>query len=125
MLIAILEKRAGISLANYDSYINIVGGMKILEPSLDSAILVALLSSYKNKPFDPYTIVFGEIGLTGELRAVNMSEKRVSEAHKLGFKTCVLPQANLKGLKKFENMKVLGVSNVSELFDLILNSEKD
>ncbi len=122
MLIAVLEKRAGMIMANYDSYVNIAGGIKILEPSLDAAVISAIASSYKNKPIDPYTIVFGEVGLTGELRAVSLAEKRITEAHKLGFKNCIVPQANLKGLRAFDGMRIFGAANVGELLSLALEA---
>ncbi len=121
MLMAVLEKRAGMQLSNYDSYVNIAGGMKIIEPSLDVAVVSAIASSYKNKPINPYTIVFGEVGLTGEIRAVTNVDKRVKEAKKLGFKNCIIPQANLKGLEEYEGMRVFGVSNIGELLKLIFN----
>lgn len=117
LLIAVLEKRAGIQLSNYDSYVNLAGGIKILEPSLDAAVVSAIVSSYRNKSVDPYTIIFGEIGLTGEIRAVSLSEKRVMEAEKLGFKSCILPRENLKEVKKFNNIKIYGISNINELID--------
>lgn len=120
MLMAVLEKRVGLQLSNYDSYVNIAGGMKIGEPSLDAAVISAIASSYKNKVIDPFTMVFGEVGLSGEMRAVAMAEKRVLEANKLGFKQCILPQANLKGLKKVDGIRVFGASNVNELLDLII-----
>ncbi len=119
MLIAILEKRAGLVFANYDSYINIAGGLKVTEPSMDAAAAAALVSSYINRPVDPLTLIFGELGLTGEMRAVTMADKRVSEAYKLGFKQCILPQANLKELKKPEGIRVFGVSSILELVELI------
>ncbi len=120
LMIAVLEKRVGLNLGNYDSYVNLAGGMKIAEPSLDAAIVCAIASSYKNKPIDPYTLVFGEIGLTGEIRAVSMSEKRVTEAAKLGFKTCVIPKENVKEVQNVKNIKVIGVSTVSELLNAVI-----
>ena len=118
MLIAVLERRAGLQLGSYDSYVNIAGGLKILEPALDASALLAVASSYRNKSIDPFTMVFGEIGLTGEMRAVTMAEKRMSEAVKLGFKTCIMPQENTKALKVPPGIKVFGVANVLELLHL-------
>ena len=89
LLMAVLEKRIGYHLGNYDAYVNIAGGIKINEPAIDLGIVMAIVSSYKNRPFDERTIVFGEVGLSGEVRAVNMPEQRVAEAKKLGFKTCI------------------------------------
>jgi len=82
-------------------------------------VVAALASSYTNKPINPASIVFGEVGLTGELRAVNMAEKRVGEARKMGFSQVILPQANLKGLKTPEGLRVFGASNLPELLEMI------
>ncbi|MCL1997352.1 MAG: DNA repair protein RadA [Turicibacter sp.] len=120
MLIAVLEKRAGAKMATYDSYVNVAGGMKIAEPASDAALIAALASSYKNRHIDPHTMIFGEVGLTGELRAVTMAERRIFEAHKLGFKSCILPTSHLKGLKKPEKMEIYGVSNINELLEILL-----
>lgn len=117
MLIAVLEKRLGYQMPNYDSYVNIAGGMKIIEPSLDSAVLLAIASSFKNKVINPYTLVFGEVGLTGEIRAVTMAERRILEATKLGFKECIVPKANIKGVKISNDIKIIGVSNIMELIE--------
>ena len=122
MLMAVLEKRGGMRLGNYDSYVNLAGGMKILEPALDAAVVVAIASSFRNTVVDPYTIVFGEVGLTGEMRSVTMAEKRVIEASKLGFKNCIIPQASLKGLKRPENIRIFGASNIGELLELVTNN---
>jgi DNA repair protein RadA/Sms len=121
MLIAVLEKRQGYKLGTYDSYVNIAGGMKIVEPALDASAILAIASSFKDKVVDPYTLVFGEVGLAGEMRAVTMAEKRVAEAEKLGFKHCILPQANMKGLKKPDKIRVFGASNISEMLELCFN----
>ena len=91
------------------------------EPALDLGVVAAIASSFRNIAIDPYTVVFGEVGLTGEVRGVNMAEKRVIEAAKLGFKRCILPKANLKGLKKMDSMKVYGVSNISEVLEIIIS----
>ena len=125
MLLAVLEKRAGLKLGAYDCYLNVAGGVKTSEPSLDAAVIVAAASSFTEKVADPYTMVFGEVGLTGELRAVNMADKRVAEAHKLGFKQCVIPAANLKGLRKPENCRVLGAANINELLEASLRPHGD
>lgn len=112
LLIAVLEKRAGLPLGNQDVYLNIVGGIKINEPALDLGIMLAACSSYKNIPIKKGTIAFGEVGLTGEVRAVNMVEKRIKEAEKLGFKTCIIPESNKKLLKDKFNLDIIGVKNV-------------
>lgn len=122
MLIAVLEKRAGMQLGAYDSYVNIAGGLKIAEPALDAAVIAAVASSFKGKPVSSQSFVFGEVGLTGEMRAVTMAEKRVVEGYKLGFTQCVMPQANLKGIRKPKDMRVFGAANIAELLELVLTS---
>ena len=120
LLIAVLEKRANLQLAAYDSYVNLTGGIKIAEPSLDAAVAVAIASSYKNVAVSADTVVFGEIGLTGEIRAVSMAERRVAEAAKLGFKCCIVPQANYEEASRVKNISVIGVSSVEELLSKAL-----
>ncbi len=112
LLIAVLEKRAGLPLGNQDAYLNIVGGIKINEPALDLGIVLATASSYKNIPIPRGTIAIGEVGLTGEVRAVNMIEKRIKEAEKLGFKTCIIPESNKKLLKDVFKLDIIGVKNI-------------
>lgn len=119
LLMAVLEKRVGLQISDCDAYVNIAGGMKINEPALDLGIIMAIVSSYKNVCIDSKTIVFGEVGLAGEVRAVSMAEQRISEAQKLGFTTCILPKASLEGLKSKSDIKLIGVRNVSEAIDLI------
>ena len=92
LLMAVLEKRIGLHLGNCDAYVNIAGGIRMNEPAIDLGIVMAIVSSYKNRPIDEKMIVFGEVGLSGEVRAVNMPEQRVAEAKKLGFETCVVPE---------------------------------
>lgn len=118
LLMAVLEKRLGIGMAGMDAYINVAGGMKINEPALDLAIVMAILSSYKNKALDSRTIVFGEIGLTGEIRAINMADQRVAEAAKMGFQVCILPQINKESIK-VSGIKLIGVKNIRELMQLL------
>lgn len=121
VLMAVIEKHLGMQLSSYDSYVNLAGGIKISEPSLDLAIIAAITSSFKNIAINPYTVVFGEVGLAGEVRAVSMVEKRVIEAAKMGFKSCIIPAANVKGLNKIDGINVFGVQNISELTKRILN----
>ena len=99
LLMAVLEKRLGMNLGNCDAYVNIAGGIKMNEPAIDLGIVMALVSSYRNRPIDEKTIVFGEVGLSGEVRAVNVPEQRVAEAKKLGFETCILPEVCMKTVK--------------------------
>ena len=116
---AVLEKRIGYHLGNYDAYVNIAGGIKINEPAIDLGIVMAIVSSYKNRPFDERTIVFGEVGLSGEVRAVNMPEQRVAEAKKLGFETCIVPEVSLDSVKSISGIKIIGVKSINEAIGLI------
>ena len=114
LLMAVLEKRIGYRLANYDAYVNIAGGIKINEPAVDLGIVMAIVSSYKNRPLDERTIVFGEVGLSGEVRAVSMPEQRVQEAKKLGFETCIMPAVSYDSVKNIEGIQIIGVKNINE-----------
>src|SRR5699024_11536948 len=115
----VLEKRLGMALGNSDAYVNIAGGIRMNEPAIDLGIVMALVSSYRNRPIDEKTIVFGEVGLSGEVRAVNMPEQRVAEAKKLGFETCILPAVSLDAVKNIQGIKLLGVKSINEAIDLI------
>lgn len=117
LLMAVLEKRMGLQLAGCDAYLNIAGGMKIQEPAVDLGIVLAITSSFKNRPVDEKMMVFGEVGLSGEVRAVSMAQKRLQEAKKLGFTTCILPKANADALKDEEGIRIIGASNVQEAID--------
>ena len=114
LLMAVLEKRLGLRLSECDAYVNIAGGMRISEPSLDLGIVTALVSSYRDLPVSDSLLVFGEVGLSGEVRAVSMAEQRVAEAVKLGFDTCILPWSNREALKKEFPLRLIGVRNVQE-----------
>lgn len=100
LLIAVLEKRAGYKLCDCDAYVNVIGGMRIYEPAADAAVAAALMSSYRNQMIPHDTVIFGEIGLTGEVRSVNQAEKRVLEAFRLGFRKCIVPKGNEEELRK-------------------------
>lgn len=119
LLMAVLEKRLGLQLGACDAYVNIAGGMKIQEPAIDLGVAMAIVSSFKNRPVDESVVVFGEVGLSGEVRAVSMAEQRVQEAKKLGFSTCILPRANADVLKGKYEIEIIGVSNVQEAIGLI------
>ena len=119
LLMAVLEKRIGYRLGNYDAYINIAGGIKISEPAVDLGIVMAIVSSYKNRPFDEKTIVFGEVGLSGEVRAVNMPEQRVAEAKKLGFEACVIPEVSVESVKSIKGIRIIGVKTINEAIGLL------
>ena len=114
LLMAVLEKRCHYEMGRYDAYVNMAGGMKMNEPALDLAIVLALVSSLKDRAVDEKTIVFGEVGLSGEVRAVSMAEQRVNEAVKLGFETCILPQICLDKMKPTDRIRLIGVKNVRE-----------
>ncbi len=119
LLMAVLEKRIGLPLSNYDAYINIAGGIRMNEPAVDLGIVMAIVSSYKNRPISEGTIVFGEVGLSGEVRAVSMPEQRVAEARKLGFQTCIVPEVSKGLLKNVKGIEVLGVKTVNQAMSLI------
>jgi DNA repair protein RadA/Sms len=120
LLMAVLEKRCRYDLGRFDAYVNIAGGMKLSEPAMDLAIILALISSYKDRPVDPSTVIFGEVGLAGEVRAVSMADHRVYEAKKLGFTTCVLPRLCMEKLKPVKGIRLIGVANVREAIAAVL-----
>ena len=120
LLMAVLEKRSGIQMASCDAYVNITGGMKILEPAIDLGIVLAILSSFRNAALNPRLIAFGEVGLSGEVRAVSMARQRVAEAEKLGFEVCVLPWVCAQDCGKNGKIKLLGVRTVQDAIDKLL-----
>lgn len=123
LLMAVLEKRIGLNLGNYDAYVNVIGGIKIDEPASDLGIAIAVASSFKDKAIDPDTVVIGEIGLTGEIRTVSSIEKRISEALRMGFKTCIVPEGNYKNnieVKKFAGIKIIPTDNLTNALNLLL-----
>lgn len=117
LLIAVLEKKLGFQLANDDVYINIAGGLEVDEPAADLGIIAAIASSFKNLEIPPETAVFGEVGLTGEVRGVLQAQSRAREAQTLGFKKLILPASNKRGLEKLLGMRVVGVRNLEEAMD--------
>ena len=114
VLIAVLEKRAGLLIGNQDVYLNIAGGMKLSEPAIDLGIIVTVASAYKNVSIPQNCVIMGEVGLTGEVRRINLIEKRLKEAEKLGFKTCIIPENNKKGLKDEYKLDIIGVKNIGD-----------
>ena len=118
LLMAVIEKRIGLQMADYDAYVNIAGGMKVNEPALDLALVMAFISSFKNKVISPDTIVFGEVGLAGEVRAISQAEQRVAEAKKLGFKKVIMPAVSLKNIKE-DGIELVGVQNIKEASEQI------
>lgn len=119
LLMAVMEKRAGLHLSDCDAYVNIAGGIRINEPAIDLAIVMALASSVKNMAVDGKTMIFGEVGLAGEVRAVSQAEQRVKEAAKLGFTTCIIPGVCVSKVKDIEGIQIIGVSSVSEAMSLL------
>ena len=114
LLIAVMEKRAGMNLGTQDVYLNVAGGLKISEPSVDLGMMMVTASSYRNIPIDKDVVIMGEVGLTGEVRRINLIEKRLKEAEKLGFKKCIIPESNKKGLKESFKLDIIGVRDVNE-----------
>lgn len=114
LLMAVLEKRAGLRLSECDAYVNIAGGIRMNEPALDLGIVLALASSMKDRPIDEKTIAFGEVGLSGEVRSVSMPEPRVREAKKLGFDTVILPAVCVKQAAGVDGIRLAGVRSVRE-----------
>ncbi|MDP5276851.1 DNA repair protein RadA [Chengkuizengella axinellae] len=120
LIMAVLEKRMGLFLQNQDAYLNVAGGVKLDEPAIDLALAVSIVSSFKDQPTQPYDVVCGEIGLTGEVRAVSRIEERVKEAQKLGFKRMIVPENSLKGWTPPKNIEIIGVRNVSQALEVAL-----
>ena len=119
LLMAVLEKRVGLQMSGCDAYVNLAGGIRITEPAIDLGIVMAIVSSFKNRAVDDKMLVFGEVGLSGEVRAVSMAGQRVAEARKLGFTTCVLPWVCADKIQAPDGMKIIGVKSVSDAIDLI------
>ena len=114
VLIAVLEKRANLNIGGQDIYVNVVSGMKLNEPSIDLGILCVCASSFKNVPIPKDTVIMGEVGLTGEVRRINMIEKRLKEAEKMGFNRCIIPENNKKYLEEKYKMDIVGVKDIRE-----------
>ncbi|MEW6570295.1 MAG: DNA repair protein RadA [Nitrospirota bacterium] len=121
LLVAVLEKRAGLHLGGTDIFVNVVGGLHIAEPAVDLGIIAAISSSLKDIPVDPRLFVFGEVGLSGEIRAVGQVEPRLKEAAKIGFKKAVIPFTNSQKLKYDFEIEIAGVHNVEDCLEAILN----
>ena len=122
LLIAVLEKKAGMMLGGQDVYVNVVGGLRLNEPSVDLGVVVATASSFKNVPIPKNTVIMGEVGLTGEVRRINLIEKRLKEAEKLGFKKCIIPESNKKGLKENYKLDIIGVKDIKEVMKVLFKS---
>lgn len=122
MLLAVLEKRAGYFFNNMDAYVNVIGGLKLDEPAADLTVALALVSSLKDKAVDDNVLAFGEVGLAGEIRAVNHCEQRITEAHRLGFERCIIPFHNYKSLPKSlkTSIDIVPVRNIREAFSALV-----
>ncbi|MGN1328041.1 MAG: DNA repair protein RadA [Clostridia bacterium] len=114
MLIAVLEKKANIPLGAQDVYLNVVSGIRLVEPSVDLGTILSIASSFRNIPIPQDVVAIGEVGLTGEVRTVNMIDKRIKEVEKMGFKTCIIPESNKKLLKEKYKIDIIGVRTISE-----------
>lgn len=119
LLMAVLEKRMGLRVGDCDAYLNVAGGLKVSEPALDLAIIMALVSSYKDRPIPQDTLVIGEVGLAGEVRSVRMAERRIAEAVRMGFRQCVLPWGNLAAAKGAGDIRLVGVRTAAEAIALL------
>ena len=119
LLMAVLEKRLGLKLADCDAYVNIAGGIKMNEPAIDLGIVLALISSFRDRPIDEKTICFGEVGLSGEVRAVNMAEQRVQEAKKLGFEVCILPEVCRAAMPQVTGIRLVGVGSLADVLNYL------
>jgi DNA repair protein RadA/Sms len=120
LLVAVLEKIAGLHLGGMDIFVNVVGGIKIVEPAVDLGVVAAIASSLREIPIDPKTVLCGEVGLSGEVRAVAQVEARIREAAKIGFERAVLPRTNGARLKDTSGLEIIGVNNVEDLLSAVL-----
>lgn len=119
LLIAVLEKRGHLNLGNQDVYLNVVSGMKITEPAVDLGVALVIASSFKNTYIPKDTAIIGEVGLTGEVRSVNMIDKRLKEAERLGIKRCIIPENNKKSIKDSYKLEIVGVKNIKDALSAI------
>ncbi len=119
LLVAVLEKKMGLKLYNQDIFVNVAGGIKVDEPAMDLGMTISIASSFLDKPVHPKTVVFGEVGLTGEVRGISQPDARVRESVKLGFEQCILPQANLGRIEKMGSMQLNGVVSLQEVMRLL------
>jgi DNA repair protein RadA/Sms len=117
LLLAVLEKRAGLNVAGDDVFVNVAGGLEIDEPAADLGVIAAIASSFRNQPVDAHTAVFGEVGLTGEVRGAMQAQARAREAQALGFKKIIMPASNTAGLERLIGLRAVGVRSVEEALD--------
>ena len=123
LLLAVLEKQLNIAFSDCDAFVNVTGGLRIMDPGMDLAMTLALYSSYKNIPVPSHLMVFGEVGLAGEVRSVSLAKERVQEAARLGFTACVLPKSSLDADLNARGMKLIGVGSLKEAIS-VLNSQE-
>ncbi|HSB52002.1 MAG TPA: S16 family serine protease, partial [Dissulfurispiraceae bacterium] len=120
LLLAVLEKKAGIHLGGADVFVNVVGGLKITEPAADAGIVAAVVSSFREAPIDPRTVLFGEVGLSGEVRAVAQGEARVREAAKIGFDKALIPRGNAERIEVGAGMSIVPVKDLGEIIEHVI-----
>lgn len=118
ILTAVLEKKGGLNLANHDIFLKVAGGLRLEEPAIDLGVIVAVASNFLDKPVHPKTVVFGEVGLAGEVRAISQAGLRIKEAEKLGFERCLLPRDNIKGMER-TSLNLIGGSTIQEAMDAV------
>ena len=119
LLMAVIEKRIGIQMGDYDAYVNVAGGIRLNEPAMDLALVLAVISSYKDIPVPEKTIVFGEVGLSGEVRAVSMAQQRVQEAKRLGFSRVILPKSSMEQVKNIKGIELVGAATVKDALRVV------
>jgi DNA repair protein RadA/Sms len=119
LLAAVMEKQLGMHLMGYDIFMNVAGGVKVVEPAVDMAIVSAIASSFLDKPIAAATVVLGEVGLTGEVRAIGQIDTRVAEVKKMGFKRCLVPEGNMKRIRNLDGIKITGIKTVSEAVEML------
>jgi DNA repair protein RadA/Sms len=119
LLVAVLGKRMGMELGDQDIFVNVAGGLRVIEPAADLGIVSAMMSSFLDRPVDRGAVLFGEVGLAGEIRGVSQAEVRVREAREMGFSSCVLPQSNAEGMSRIKGMELAGVASIRELRDTL------
>jgi DNA repair protein RadA/Sms len=117
LLVAVMEKKLGMHLMGHDIFLNVAGGIKIVEPAVDMGIVSAVASSFLDRPILKGTIIFGEVGLTGEVRAIGHVETRIAEAKKMGFTRCLIPNSNLKRMAKMKSIEIMGVKTISQAME--------
>jgi DNA repair protein RadA/Sms len=119
LLVAIVEKKMGLQLTGHDIFVNVAGGVRLDEPAVDLGCIVAVASSFLDRPVDPHTLVLGEVGLAGEVRAIGQAETRLKEGATLGFKRCVLPESSRRQLPSIDGVELLGVQTLKEVWEAI------